>query len=500
MITMIKLNDIFKISYVWRPLIIALTIILGITISHKIYWETTTETNPQKIWDGQTFTLIQDQGENQDENIWTLDFEQNVGDEIVFKGVIETQPSYEVYGYEVKENLTTGGFIASEGLIYTEDLYGKTMLNLGGMRILVNGNLSGQFFESEIVTIKARLIQNTTPFQDGENNATLIREGWEAEPNDIKLASDIDYYFFGIETVVLAIGTYFSIKNINRVKSQLYLIWHIAKFEFSIGAKSSRMIVLGLFFSLFIIGMGWSLSGLQNVEASNTFYVSNEVEALGYLSFYTFFVASLPAIAISVDTFHKERHAKTLNMLLARPISREAIVIGKAIGLTLVVGIPAFVSQLIGLYLMTLESETPPLSGIVTFLLFGQIMIFTIITLQLCLAVSAQNGADVVLYGLGTWLLFALIWPLILYAISFVIGIELTEGFETDPEYQALASQLGLLNPGYVYQFAVILMCHRTIAIDMGGISGWLVLLALLLWPLMCLRISTWLFKREMKG
>ena len=61
---MTKLDDIFKRPYVWRPLIIALTIIVGITISHKIYWETTTETNPQKIWDGQTFTLIQDQGEN----------------------------------------------------------------------------------------------------------------------------------------------------------------------------------------------------------------------------------------------------------------------------------------------------------------------------------------------------------------------------------------------------------------------------------------------------
>jgi len=34
----------------------------------------------------------------------------------------------------------------------------------------------------------------------------------------------------------------------------------------------------------------------------------------------------------------------------------------------------------------------------------------------------------------------------------------------------------------------------------MGGIPGWLVLLALVLWPLTCLRASTWLFKREMKG
>ncbi|MEC8874959.1 MAG: ABC transporter permease subunit [Candidatus Thermoplasmatota archaeon] len=490
-----KANQRWNRYEVWHPLIIALTLVVIIAILHKVHWETTTETNPQEVWDSQTTLVDLDQGENQDLDLWTIDFEQDVGDEIVFKGVLETSPRYEVY-----RDITTGIFVESEALVYTDDLYGKTMLNIDGMRILVNGDLSGKFRESEIITIKAQLVQNTTTFQNGQQNVTLIREGWEAEPGDIKSADDIDYYFFGIECLILLIGTYLSIKNIDRVRNQLQLIWHIAKFEFARGAKSSRMIVLGLFFSLFIIGMGWSLGGLQNSDATSIFHVSDEEEALQTLAFFTFFVASLPAIAISVDSFHKERQANTLNMLLARPIGREAIVIGKALGLTLVVGVPAFVAQLIGLYFMTVEGDMPPISGMVAFLLFGQIMIFTIVSLQLCLAVAARSGSDVVLYGLGTWLLFALVWTLLLYAVSFVIGIELTEGFEADPEYQALASYLGLFNPGYVYQFAVGLMTQRTIAVDMGGIPGWLVLLALVLWPLTCLRVSTWLFKREMKG
>jgi ABC-type transport system involved in multi-copper enzyme maturation permease subunit len=489
-----KANQRWNRYETWHPLIIALALVVIIAILHKVHWETTTETDPQKIWDGQSTEMVLGQGENQDVDIWTIDFEQDVGDEVVFKGVLKTSPSYEVY-----RDITTGIFVEGEGLVYTDDLYGKTMLNVDGMRILVNGDLSGKFFESEIITIKAHLVQNNTTFQNGQQNVMVIREGWEAEPDDIKLADETDYYFFGIECLIISIGTYLSIKNIDRIKNQLRLIWHLAKFEFGMGAKSSRMIVLGLFFSLFIIGMGWSLGGLQNSDATSIFHVSDEEEALGTLAFFTFFVASLPAIAISVDSFHKERQAHTLNMLLARPISREAIVIGKALGLTLVVGIPAFVAQLIGLYFMTVEGDTPPISGMVAFLLFGQIMIFTIVLLQLCLAVAARNGSDVVLYGLGTWLLFALVWTLLLYAVSFAIGIELTEGFETDPEYQALAGHLGLFNPGYVYQFAVGLTTHRTIAIDMGGIPGWLVLLALVLWPLTCLRVATWLFKREMR-
>ena len=490
---MIKLPEFLDKNENWKPFIVSLCIILLVAVTHRIYWETTTETDPKKIWNGQTFS-VNNPGENENQ-IWNIDFEQEVGDVIVFKGVLETSPRNEVY-----QNFTTGGFIDAEGVVYKEDLYGKTMLNVGGMRILVNGNLGGEFFESEIVTVRARLVSNTTTFQNGGQDTTLFSERWEAEPEDVKLASDVDYYFFGIETLIFIIGFYLSLKRINNLNNQMRLMWHLAKFEFRNGVKSSRMIVLGLFFSLFIMGMGWVLGDMQHADVDSPFYVESGNDALQRLCFFTFLVVSLAAIAVSVDSFHKERQTNTMSMLLAKPITREAIVIGKALGLTMVIGIPAFIAQVGGLYLMISKGDIPSLGGIIAFLLFGQIMIFTIISFQFCFAVIARSGTDVVIYGLGAWLLFNLVWNLLVYAVSFVIGIELSEGFETDPEYQNIAGHLGLFNPGYVYQFAVGLLTHRTIAIDMGGISGWLVLLALVLWPLTCLRVSTWLFKREMKG
>ena len=95
----------------------------------------------------------------------------------------------------------------------------------------------------------------------------------------------------------------------------------------------------------------------------------------------------------------------------------------------------------------------------------------------------------------------SVVWTLLVYAVSFVIGIDVSaQNFENDPEYQAIASRLALLNPGFVYQMAVGLFTHRTISIDFEGVPGWLLLLSLVLWPLICLRIATWLFKREMRG
>jgi len=482
-------NQRWKSMIIWQPLIIAISIVIIIAISHFIYWETNAETNPNDIWNNQQIT--------KNESEWNIDFEENVGDKIVFKGVLETSPKSEVYGTDI----ITGKFSEGEGLVYEEDLYGKTMINVDGMRILVHGNLSGKYFVSEIITIEAKLIQNTSSFEKNGENITLIREGWEANPEDIQLASEKDYYFFGLESIILLIGAYLSLKRIDNLKYHIGCAWHIAKFELDQGIKSPRMVVLGAFFTLFIVGMGWLLGDLQSGDPESTFFVANPNSALQQLCFFTFFVVSLAAIGVSVDSFHKERQANTLNIILARPITRESIVLGKALGLTLVVGIPAFLAQLIGLYFMISAGDLPTTSGIIAFFVCGQIMIFTMICFQLCFAVSAKSGTDVVIYGLGMWLLFAVVWNLIIYAISFAIGVDLTEdNFENDPLFQTIASHLGMLNPGYVYQFSVGLLTHRTLAIDLEGIPGWLVLLALVLWPLTCLRLATRLFKREIKG
>ena len=473
----------------WQPLIIAIFLTITVAVGHYAYWEINAETDPKSIWDGQELT--------KDDNNWTIDFDQKVGDKIVFKGVLETSPKSEVYGTDI----ITGKFSEGEGLVYSKDLHGKTMINIDGMRILVDGNLSGEFFVSEVVVIEAELITNTSYFEKSGENITLVREGWVAKPENIELASDTDYYFFTIEILILAIGSYLFLKRIDNLGFHLKCAWHIAKFELGQGIKSPRMIVLGAFFTLFIVGMGWLLGDLQSGDPESTFFVANPNSALQQLCFFTFFVVSLAAIGVSVDSFHKERQSNTLNLLLARPINRESIVLGKAIGLTLVVGIPAFVAQTIGLILMVNTGDLPTLSGIIAFFVCGQIMIFTMICFQLCFAVSAKSGTDVVIYGLGMWLLFAVVWNLIIYAISFVIGVDLTEdNFENDPLFQSIASHLGMLNPGYVYQFSVGLLTHRTLVIDLEGIPGWLVLLALVLWPITCLRIATWLFKREIKG
>ena len=345
----------------WQPLIVAISLVMVVAILHKAHWELTTETSPLETWKGKTIT----KGDNET----NINFPENIGDSITFKGILMTSPKFEVYN---NDSIVLGEYSKDEALVYDEDLYGKTIINLSGMRILVNGDLSGKFFESEVITVKAYVIENTSYYTENEQSITLNREGWEAMPEDIHLASDTDYYFFTTELIILAIGSYYSFSRIQNLRTQLRFAKHLALFEFGRGLKAPRMIVLGSFFTIFIVGIGWLLGDLQN--STSVFAVTSGNDGILRLSYFSFFVVSLAAIAVSVDTIHKERQSNTLNMLLARPINRETIVLGKAIGLTMVVGIPAFIAQVLGLYFMTKAGEMPTIGSMITFLLFGQVM------------------------------------------------------------------------------------------------------------------------------
>ena len=214
----IKANNRWKSLYVWQPILIAISIAMIVAIAHKVDWENENET--------------------------VIVFDQEINDSVIIKGVLKTSPKFEVYS---NDTIVLGRFSKGEGIVYSEELYGKTMLNVSGMRILVNGNLDGKFYESEIVTVEATLVERLEYYDKNDQNITLNSEIWVAEPNDVKLASEKDYYYFALEILILGVGTYFTIKRTKNLKEQMGFAKHIALFELKRGMKAPRMIVLGLF-------------------------------------------------------------------------------------------------------------------------------------------------------------------------------------------------------------------------------------------------------------
>ena len=479
-----------KMDDKWKHFAIALLVICIIVGIQQIYWMDKIDIDSREMWN--TREIIYKSGEDNSTESWTVNYDSKNDTQMILKGSIDTPPCFEVY---TNKTIELGFFDETDGIVYTEALYGKTKLAIDGLPIIVNGDLCNEFKQGEVVYITVELKETIAVTED---NVTVYGQNWEAKNSDVRLASHIDKWFYLIELFIFGVGIYTTVANYPHRNKVWKDTWNIAKFEFNSEIKTNRTVILVIFFTLFITGMGWLLGDLQKEGSPILGSVQTPEEAIQRLSWFTFFVVSLAAIAVSSDNIYKERQSNTISLLLSRPISRESIILGKGIGLTGAVGAPAVVAMLVGLILMIKGGETPRILAIGGYMVLGIVMIMTIVFLQLCFSIIARSGAESVVYGLGVWLLLTLVWTLIILATAFALGIDVTtENYEHNEEFQSVSTKIGLLNPGYVYQYGIGLAGERTLSVDLEGVTGWMVIWAVLFWPMFYWRLAVWLFNKE---
>ena len=472
----------------WKQFAIALIVIILIVGVQQIYWMDKIDIDSKEMWDNREIKHnVEESGES-----WSVNYNYKNNTETILKGSIDTPPCFEVY---TNETIEIDVFSETDGIVYTETLYGKTKLVIDGLPVTVNGDLCNEFKQGEIVYMSVKLNESVIITED---NITVYQQSWEAERNDVKLSSHIDRWFYLVELLIFVIGIYLTVEKYPHRNKVWKDAWNIARFEFNSEIKTNRTMILIIFFTLFITGMGWLLGDLQKEGSPILGSVQTPEDAITRLSWFTFFVVSLAAIAVSSDNIYKEKQSNTISLLLSRPVSKESIILGKGIGLTGAIGAPAFIAMFIGLILMIKGGETPRILAIGGYMILGIMMILTIVFLQLCFSIIARSGAESVVYGLGVWLLLTLVWSLIILAAAFVLGIDVTtENFEHNEEYQSVVAKMGLFNPGIVYQFGVGLAGERTLSVDLEGVTGWMVIWAIIFWPMFYWRLAVWLFKEE---
>ena len=489
----------------YHPLLAALAVMLLLGLVHRGYWHAATETDPTSVWNAHYEDLDADKG-----NL-SINFTQTPGDVITFKGRLEKSPRLSTYRLDnmlLPGNASAPGqgyhFVSDEGLALTAALANRTLLWVDELPVLVNGNLTGWFYEGDTVTVRATLVSNITAnvLWNATTKVNLTAEGWVCDPEDVVLTSHVDAWFHGVELLVLAGGITVNVRRTPGLGRQLRGALRLARFEMWQGVRSVRLLILAPFFIIFISAMGYVFGGFEDADSASIFYFSGANDALVKLCFFTFMIVSLAAVSSTFDTIQRERLSHTLELLLARPLNREAIVLGKALGITAAVGLPALLAQVAGLGLMGYSGGNwpSPLAAL-GYLVFGQMMIFTFVTIQLCFAILARSGATAAVSGLGLWLVFALLWTLLIYMVAFALGVDIgAEGFENDIQYQTVISQMGLLNPGFVFQFAVGELMPRTYNSSLEGVDAWMVFTALVAWPALSLWCAAWLFRQEARG
>ena len=247
-----------------------------------------------------------------------------------------------------------------------------------------------------------------------------------------------------------------------------------------------------------------SISGLSEALESDSNFIFLKLYTSGGSSIpsFTSFIALLGPIvglALGFDAINSERSGGTLNRLVAQPIYRDSIIIGKFLAGTAVIAMMVFSMGIaigaIGMYATGLVPETEEVMRIFVFLFFTVVYISFWLALSILFSVLCRHTATSALASIAVWIFFAIF-------MSLVASIVANAVYPMTNDYEALVNSMGnytleigmnRISPYYLYSEAVSTIMNPTVrainAVTMdqlvGAISGYLSFgqSLLLVWP-----------------
>jgi ABC-2 type transport system permease protein len=129
------------------------------------------------------------------------------------------------------------------------------------------------------------------------------------------------------------------------------------------------------------------------------------------------FLIPLVAIAIGFDAVNGELNRRTMSRVLAQPIYRDAVLLGKFLAglVALAIGLVSlwFLTIGLGLLLLGLPPNTEEIARMLGFLAAALAFGGVWLAVALLFSVVFRAAATAALAALGAWLLFALFWPVL---------------------------------------------------------------------------------------
>lgn len=269
--------------------------------------------------------------------------------------------------------------------------------------------------------------------------------------------------------------------------------------------KSKRFLIL-----LILIGttsfasLYGAVTGLSDAASSDSnflflkLYTQSGSSIPSFMSFIAL-LGPIVGLALGFDAVNSERSAGTLNRLVAQPIYRDSIIIGKFLAGTAVIAAIIYSMGIAlgaaGILSTGLKPGVEEVLRILIFLTFTVIYIAFWLALSILFSVVCRHAATSALASIAVWIFFAIF-------MSLVASIIANAAYPINDEYSALVNtmdnytlnlNLNRISPYYLYSEAVSTIMSpsvrsvNVVTIDqlVGAISGYLSLgqSLLLVWP-----------------
>lgn len=176
------------------------------------------------------------------------------------------------------------------------------------------------------------------------------------------------------------------------------------------------------------------------------------------------FLVPLAAIALGFDAINTEHARRTLSRIVAQPIYRDALLMGKFLAALLTLGILFLVLWLLVIGLGLIFLGLPPSGEEVAraFAFWFATLFYGGVWLALSMMFSTlfRSPATSALAGLAVWLLFVIFWPIIARLIAQALLPEDIPFFATAAEQARLEQIFARISPNYLYGETTLALLH----------------------------------------
>ena len=206
----------------------------------------------------------------------------------------------------------------------------------------------------------------------------------------------------------------------------------VAVKELADNLSSARMFVLEWLIVLTALAALYSaIDSLRRTTAQDPFlllrlFTVNHAPLPSFVAILGFLIP-LMAIGLGFDAINGEHNRRTLSRILAQPIYRDALLIGKFLAglVTLAMSLAALWLMVVGLGLIFLG--VPPggeeIARSLAFLVIAVFYAGVWLALAMLLSIVFRSSATAALVALGIWLFLTILWPMLAPAIAVVVGL-----------------------------------------------------------------------------
>lgn len=266
--------------------------------------------------------------------------------------------------------------------------------------------------------------------------------------------------------------------------------------------KSKRfLIVLILIGSTGFASLYGAVSGIADVDTEYQFLALYTQSSSSIPSFMSFIALLGPIVGLTLgfDAINSERTGGTLNRLVAQPIYRDSIIIGKFLAGTAVIAAIVYSMGIalgaLGILVTGIKPTSEEALRVLVFLTFTVVYIAFWLALAIWFSVICRHAATSALISIALWIFFALFMSLVASIIAnavYPINDEWSMMVNSLDNY-TLELNLNRISPYYLYSEAVSTVMNpsvRSVNIVtmnqlVGAITGYLSLgqSLLLVWP-----------------